>query len=126
MENCGLIFCCQILLENVPFILGRGWISGFPPVSTAPMVRNTENPRFFNKDGCWRNEYSLELRLSTNFSVSNGKIGVGFSVPKCVIYSRPRVDLGVFLLLLLGGGGGGGAVVIGIIVVLETEKEREI
>ena len=31
---------------------------GVPPISTAPMLRNTENQRFF-KDGCWRNEERL-------------------------------------------------------------------
>ena len=30
---------------------------GVPPISAAPMARNTQNPRFF-KDGCWKQEHS--------------------------------------------------------------------
>ena len=117
-ENWGWIFCYQILLKNVPFTLGRRWISGqkhgkskdfqawlrekgvfsckfndfrgfvasptenwalifcykilhikcaiysrpwvdlgVPPISMAPMARNTENPSFF-KDCCWKREFS--------------------------------------------------------------------
>ena len=74
-------------LETVPFTLGRGWISGFPPISTAPMARNTENPRFF-KDGCWSKEHSpansmifVDLRVSTNIGVSNGKLWIDFLLP---------------------------------------------
>ena len=33
-------------------IYGRGTLSGFPPISTAPTGRNTENSRHFN-DSCW-------------------------------------------------------------------------
>ena len=44
------------------------------------MARNTENPRFV-KEGCWKNEHSpvistifVDLRVSTNSGVSNGKL----------------------------------------------------
>ena len=60
---------------------------GVPPFSTAPMARNTENPRCL-KDGCWKQEHSpinstifVDLRVSTDFGVSNVKLGLGFLLP---------------------------------------------
>ena len=54
---------------------------------------DTENPKFF-KDGCWKSEHSpansiifVDLRVSTNFSVYNGKLGLDFLI-------RPLVNLG--------------------------------
>ena len=70
----------------------------------------------------------MDLRASTNFGVSNGKLGLEFLLPSsayilcAAIYIGPRVDLGV--LLLLGSGGGGSAVVV-VVNYEEGERERE-
>ena len=52
-------------------------------MSTATMARNTENPRFSKKK-----EHSpadsmifVDFRVSTNFGVSNGKLGFDFLLP---------------------------------------------
>ena len=68
----------------------------------------------------------VDFQVSTNFGVSNRKLGLDFLLPilliKCAIYIRPRVDLGVLLLLLVAIGG---AVVVGVVFVREREKEKE-
>ena len=84
--------------------------------------QSTENPKFF-KDGCWKSEHSpansmifVDLRVSTNFSVYNGKLGQ-FLLIKCAIYIRPRVDLGFFLLLVV-------AVVV-LLLLLERGRKKK-
>ena len=78
------IFCYQILLIKYAIYIGPRVDLGVHSISTAPMARNTENPRFF-KDGCWNKEHSQEnsmilvdLRVSTNFGVSNVELGLDF------------------------------------------------
>ena len=76
---------------------------GVPSISAAPMARNTENPRFV-KDGGWKKEHSpatmifADLRVSTNFGVSNGKLGFEFLLPTSaskICHFPQAADLGV-------------------------------
>ena len=63
-----------------------GGSRGSPPISTAPMARNTENPRFSWKTARKRSvlancTISAVLRVSSNFDISNEKLVLGFLLP---------------------------------------------
>ena len=123
--------------NNVPFTLGRGGSRG-SPISTAPVARNKENPRFV-KNCCWskeryqillikcgiyvrsqvdprvpndsdgqkhgkskvqgwllKKEFSpanstifVDLLVSTNFGISNGKLGFDFLLPSSACNNVP-------------------------------------
>ena len=63
-----------------------GGSRGSPPISTAPMARNTENPRFSWKTARKRSVLAnctifAVLRVSSNFDISNEKLVLGFLLP---------------------------------------------
>ena len=86
-ENWGLNFCCSILLKQCAVYSRLRVDLEVPPISTAPMARNTENPKFL-RHGCWKRKHSpansmilVDLQVSTKFGVSNGKLGLDFLLP---------------------------------------------
>ena len=71
-----------LLLEKKALI---GKFDNFRPLILT--ARNTENPRLF-RNGCWKKEHQsinstifVDLQVSTNFGVSNGKARLDFLLP---------------------------------------------
>ena len=77
--------CYQILLVKCATYIRPRVDLGVPPILAIAMARNTQHPRLF-KDGCWKHSPTnsmifVDLRVSTNFSVSNGTLRLDFLLP---------------------------------------------
>ena len=60
---------------------------GAPPISSTPIAKNTEYPKFF-KDGYWKQEQSSanstifgDLQVSSNFGISKRKSRLNSLLP---------------------------------------------